>query len=78
MQPFGQQSLLSIIINLVFLAVSWWAIQGLNFEKFIKSGKVVQARLLMILLTIAIASLVSTFFLNYLSWSLQLKYLFYV
>ncbi|MGM7703050.1 DUF1146 family protein [Pseudalkalibacillus sp. Hm43] len=76
MEPFGQQSLLNIIVNLVFLAVSWWAIQGLHIEKFIKSGKVVQARLLMILLTIALASLVSTFFMNYLSWSLQLQYLF--
>ncbi|WP_257348121.1 DUF1146 family protein [Pseudalkalibacillus decolorationis] len=75
MVPFGQQALLNIIVNIVFVAITWWAIQGVQFEKMIKKGRVQQARLLMILLTIAISSLVSTFFLNYLSWSLQLKHL---
>ncbi|MCF6410951.1 MULTISPECIES: DUF1146 family protein [Pseudalkalibacillus] len=76
MHPFGTQALLNIIVNIVFLAVSWWALQALNFERFIKSGRVVQAQLLMILLTIALASLLTSFFMSYLSWSTQLKYLF--
>jgi uncharacterized integral membrane protein (TIGR02327 family) len=75
MFPFGQQALLNILVNLLFVVITWWAIQGVQFERFIKKGKVQQARLLMILLTIAISSLVSTFFLNYLSWSLQLRHL---
>lgn len=41
-----------------------------------KKGKVVQARLLMILLTIAIGTAVANFFLDYLNYSQQLPYLF--
>ncbi|WLD93142.1 DUF1146 family protein [Alkalihalobacillus sp. AL-G] len=75
MVPFGQQALLNILVNILFVVITWWAIQGIHFEKFIKKGNVQQARVIMILLTIAISSLVSTFFLNYLSWSLQLRLL---
>lgn len=75
MVPFGQQALLNILVNLLFVVITWWAIQGIQIERFIKKGRVQQARVLMILLTIAVSSLVSTFFLNYLSWSLQLRHL---
>lgn len=58
------------------MIVTWWALQALNIEKLIKPGKVIQARLLLILLTIAIGSMVSSFFLDYFLWSQQLPMLF--
>lgn len=73
---FGQIALLSMIVNIVFFMITWWALQALNIEKWLKSGKVMQARVLLILLTIAIGSLVSNFFLDYLLWSQQLPSLF--
>ncbi|WP_226671448.1 DUF1146 family protein [Metabacillus litoralis] len=73
---FGQIALLSMVVNLVFFMITWWALQSINIEKWLKSGKVMQARVLLILLTIAIGSLVSNFFLDYLLWSQQLPSLF--
>ncbi|TXC85921.1 DUF1146 domain-containing protein [Metabacillus litoralis] len=73
---FGQIALLSMIVNIVFFMITWWALQAINIEKWLKSGKVMQARVLLILLTIAIGSLVSNFFLDYLLWSQQLPSLF--
>ncbi len=73
----GQQAILGIIIHLVFFAITWWALQALNFDKFLRANKVFQARLLYILLTIALGSLVSNFFLDYLSWSTNLSYFFW-
>ncbi len=58
------------------MVVTWWALQALNFEKWIKPGKVIQARTLLILLTIAIGSMVSNFFLDYFLWSKALPMLF--
>jgi uncharacterized integral membrane protein (TIGR02327 family) len=75
-ESFGQQALLHIIVNLMFLVITWWALQAIFIEKFIKKGNVIQAKVILVLLTIAIASLVSDFFLNYLNWSLQLRHLF--
>jgi uncharacterized integral membrane protein (TIGR02327 family) len=69
-------ALLSMIVNLAFMFITWWALQALNIEKWIKTGKVIQARVFLILLTIAIGSMVSNFFLDYLLWSQQLPMLF--
>lgn len=69
---FGQQALLSILIHIVFIALSWWALQSLNFEKFLRKNRVFQARVLYVLLAIIMGSIVSNFLLDYLSWSQQL------
>ncbi|MCD7034646.1 DUF1146 family protein [Metabacillus sp. GX 13764] len=72
----GQGALVGLISHLFFIAVTWWALQAVNFEKFIKKNRIVQARILLILLTVAIAALVSNFFMDYYDWSRQLPSLF--
>jgi uncharacterized integral membrane protein (TIGR02327 family) len=76
MPEYGQIALISMIVNLAFMFVTWWALQALNIEKWMKAGRVIQAKILLILLTIAIGSIVSNFFLDYLLWSQQLPLLF--
>ncbi|HWO78083.1 MAG TPA: DUF1146 family protein [Bacillus sp. (in: firmicutes)] len=72
---FGQQALVSILSHLMFIGITWWALQALHFDKLLRANRVVQARLLYILLTVAIGSSVSNFFLDYLIWSQQLPLL---
>jgi uncharacterized integral membrane protein (TIGR02327 family) len=72
----GQQALLHIIVHLLFLVIVWWAMQAINFDRWIKKGKVIQARVLYILLVISLASLASDFFLKYLQYSTNLSQLF--
>ncbi|CAH0345096.1 DUF1146 family protein [Bacillus sp. CECT 9360] len=72
----GQQALIGIVAHLFFIAITWWALQALQFDKLLRSNSVVKARVLYILVTVAIGSVVSNFFLDYLSWSGQLPYLF--
>ncbi|WP_129727641.1 DUF1146 family protein [Ectobacillus funiculus] len=76
MQIFGQQALIAIVLHLLFIALTWWALQGIHFENLMKKGKIAQTRVLLILLTIAIGSSVSRFFLDYLGYSNSLTYLF--
>ncbi|UQZ75576.1 hypothetical protein C2I17_14025 [Niallia circulans] len=71
-EAFGQQALLSILIHIVFIALSWWTLQSLNFEKFLRKNRVFQARVLYVLLAIIMGSIVSNFLLDYLVWSQQL------
>ncbi|EOR21805.1 DUF1146 family protein [Cytobacillus oceanisediminis] len=71
-EAFGQQALLSILIHIVFIALSWWALQSLNFEKFLRKNRVFQARVLYVLLAVIMGSIVSNFLLDYLIWSQQL------
>jgi len=72
MADFGQVALVSILSHLVFITVSWWALQAVRLEKLLRPNHVFQARLLYILLAIFIGSSVSNFFLDYLQWSQQL------
>lgn len=76
MEGFGYEAALSIVVHLSFLAVTWWALQSVNIEKIIKANRVFQAKLMLILLTIAIGSGVSNFFLDYLLWAQRLPMLF--
>ncbi|SEN50872.1 conserved hypothetical integral membrane protein [Mesobacillus persicus] len=73
---FGTQSLVSIVSHLAFIALAWWALQALHFDKLLRANRVFQARVLYILLSITIGSIVSNFFLDYLLWSQQLPFMF--
>ncbi|MBJ3821901.1 DUF1146 domain-containing protein, partial [Salmonella enterica subsp. enterica serovar Typhimurium] len=53
-----------------------WALLAVNIDPLIRKGKVIQARVLMIIITIAVGSTVSNFFLDYLYYSRQLQNLF--
>ncbi|MFC0187013.1 DUF1146 family protein [Fictibacillus aquaticus] len=72
----GQSALLHIIVNIMFLVIAWWSMQAFHIDKFVRKGKVMQARVLFILLTVALANLASDFFLKYLNYSTNLQYLF--
>ncbi|MGM7682003.1 DUF1146 family protein [Cytobacillus sp. Hm23] len=76
MTNYGIDALVSILSHLIFITITWWALQSLNFEKIFKKNRVIQARTLFILITIAIGSTISNFFLDYLFWSKQITTLF--
>ncbi|WP_416828125.1 DUF1146 family protein [Ectobacillus polymachus] len=73
---FGQQALISIFSHLLFITITWWALQGIHLERIMKKGKVLQTKVLLLLLTIAVGTTVSNFFLDYLGYSKSLTYLF--
>lgn len=75
MADFGQQAIISILSHLFFIALAWWALQSIQLERMLKKNHVFQARLLFVLLSIALGSIVSNFFLDYLLWSQQLPQL---
>lgn len=61
---------MSIILSIVFIGLSWWALQSFRFDMFLKKQNSGQAKLLQILLSIMIGYEVSRFFFDYLGWSL--------
>ncbi len=72
----GQQAIIGIISHLFFIAVTFYALQALRLEQVFKKGKTFQIQILYILLSIAIGSTVSNFFIAFSTWSQQLPYLF--
>ncbi len=72
----GQHALIAICSHLLFITLTWWALQGIHYERLMKKGRVLQTRVLLILVTIAIGATVSNFFLDYLGYSKTLPYIF--
>ncbi|MCH4826862.1 MAG: DUF1146 family protein [Planococcus sp. (in: firmicutes)] len=72
----GQNALISIFSHIFFTGVAFYAMRALMIEKLIHKHHILQAQILYIFLSIAIGTMVSTFFLNISSWSRQLPYLF--
>lgn len=72
----GQQAIIGIVSHIFFIGVTFYALQSLRLEQVFKKGRTFQIQVLYILLSIAIGSTVSNFFIAFSTWSQQLPYLF--
>ncbi|WP_246333877.1 DUF1146 family protein [Thermoactinomyces mirandus] len=68
--------LVNILISIVCIVIVWWILLGMRIEFLFKSNRVVQARALMILLSIVLGHQLATFFIDYLGWSQLMTQLF--
>ncbi|USS89836.1 DUF1146 family protein [Fructilactobacillus cliffordii] len=75
MNGFGLQALISVISQLFFVILSFWAIQGIHFERFLPI-KEQQGKALLVLMAIVIGSLSSNFFLSFIDNLKNLQFLF--
>jgi uncharacterized integral membrane protein (TIGR02327 family) len=72
----GTSGLVSMIVSLFCVAISWWALQNLKLDLFIRYPKSPQGRLLHLLLAIVLGHFVAGFLLDYLGWSGQIRNMF--
>ncbi|WP_234340125.1 DUF1146 family protein [Gorillibacterium timonense] len=66
-------SLTSLVTMLVCIVIAWVALQQVKFDRILKEPKSFAARLLQILLAVALGYEVGRFFTDYISWSSGLK-----
>ncbi|HJV45989.1 MAG TPA: DUF1146 family protein [Bacillota bacterium] len=71
----GANGLINILLSLVFITLSWWALQAFRFDLFVKDHKGAKSKVLQILAAVALGHSVAKFFMDYLGWSLMLKQL---
>ncbi|MNN64132.1 hypothetical protein D3C81_1795580 [compost metagenome] len=72
----GSNSLVSMIVSLFCVVLSWWALQNLKLDLVIRYPKSPQGRLLHLLLAIVLGHFVAGFLLDYLGWSGQIRNMF--
>lgn len=75
-QTLGAQAAIGIFSHILFIGITFYALQSLRLEQFFKKGHTFQIQLIYILLSIAIGSTVSNFLIQFTGWSKQLFYLF--
>lgn len=73
---FGASGLISILISLVCIALSWWAMQNLKLDLIIRHPKGPQGKLLQLLLSVVLGHFVASFIMDYLGYTQMLRYLF--
>lgn len=64
MQFFGIDAMLRIVSHLLFIYLSFWALQSLKLEHFFKNYRPAQVRLTIIFLSIVMGYMVSSFVLE--------------
>lgn len=72
----GTSGIVSLIVSLLSVVLSWWALQNLKLDLVIRYPKSPQGRLLHLLLSIVLGRFVAGFFLDYLTWSGMIRYMF--
>jgi uncharacterized integral membrane protein (TIGR02327 family) len=71
----GFSSVFNIMVTLGCIWVAWWALQNFRFDVFMRNPKGPQSKLLMVMLSIVVGHAVATFIIDYIQWSLLLKWL---
>ncbi|MDT0124434.1 DUF1146 family protein [Paenibacillus sp. RRE4] len=75
-QTLSTNSLISIFVSLICIAITWWSLQNLKLDLVIRQPKGPQGRLLHLLLAIILGHAVAGFVIDYLSWTQMLRNLF--
>ncbi len=76
MTSFAIEGIIQIILSIIMIALSWWALQIVRWDLFLLTPNSPQAKILVIFLSIIVGSLVANFIMQYFSWSNLIKYLF--
>ncbi|WP_062200000.1 DUF1146 family protein [Massilibacterium senegalense] len=75
---FGVDAIVSMVVHLIMLIITFWALQTVRWEVFFQQPKGTKAKVLIVLLTVVISSIVANFLLDYFVWSNRLQYLFFI
>jgi uncharacterized integral membrane protein (TIGR02327 family) len=73
---FGMMGLTYIFVVLVCITFSWWGLQQLRLEVFLKNPKSTPAKILLIFLSIVLGYQVSSFLFAYFQWTGMLRGMF--
>ncbi|MEI3607770.1 DUF1146 family protein [Pseudogracilibacillus sp. SE30717A] len=76
MISIGYFSIIGMLSHIIFIYITWTAMQGINVEAFVRANKVTEARIILVFVSIVIGTGVSRFVLDIIQWSQDLIYLF--
>ena len=75
MEYLGQFAIVHLILHVICICISYWALNAVRLEQFFKKGCPVQVQICMIFIAIFLGTAVSNFIIDLLQFSTQLKYL---
>lgn len=76
MFSIGQFAVTGLLSHIIFIIITWYVMQSVNFDPIIRKGRTIEARIFLLFISIVIGSSVSHFFLDVLQWSRDLLQLY--
>lgn len=76
MIQLGVHAIISIVIYLISIGLSFQAIKNLKIEKFVRKGRIFETQILFIFIAIALGYLVASFVISFIDTSMQLSNFF--
>ncbi|WP_176222146.1 DUF1146 family protein [Tuberibacillus sp. Marseille-P3662] len=73
MYGLNVQSALNLVVHLITLILTWWALQSFKIDVYFKHPQGPKAKVAMLFIAITISYNVGNFILNYVNWSLNLQ-----
>ena len=73
---YGLTALLNIVCNFIFVFLAFYCVQALRLDRYISAQKQGMFKILIILVSIAVGYLCSSFFLDFINNVRNLSYLF--
>lgn len=65
----AMDSIVNILISLGSIVFCWWILMGVRWDALIRSNRVMQARLLVAVVSIVLGHGLASFLIDYLGWS---------
>lgn len=76
MEYIRVQSLITLFSHLFFIGLSYWAVQSVRTEHLFKKNASQQVRIFLLLLAVGIGYTVSSFFMEFMTYSQNLFFFF--
>ena len=77
MEYIRVQSLITLFSHLFFIGLSYWAVQSVRTEHLFKKNASQQVRIFLLLLAVGIGYTVSSFFMEFMTYSQNLFFFLY-
>ncbi|MGP4072307.1 DUF1146 family protein [Piscibacillus sp. B03] len=68
-------SIVFMFMHIIFITLAWKVLEAVQLEQIFKKNRVIESRILFIMLSITIGATVSNFFIDFIKWSRQLQHL---
>lgn len=68
-------SIIFMMMHIMFIVLAWKVLEAVQLEQIFKKNRVIESRILFMMLAIVIGSTVSNFFIDFINWSRQLQHL---
>ncbi len=73
---FAVSALVNILTSLICITLSWWVLQNVRFDLFLREPGGIQGKALQVILAIVLGHGLATFFIDYMGWSGMIRQLF--